>query len=819
MMGILDDLRHGLRMAWKSPASTLVAVFSVALGIGANSAIFSLLDAAHLQPFPSVHEPGRLAVVYTGRDVGEYPGVASYQDYLDYQKQNEVFTELVASGAVYFGLRGPSQTERVEGAATTTNYFSMLGMRPAAGRFFLPEDEQGQNAGPVAVLGHSFWKRRFGGDPGVVGQTIVLNGQTATVIGVAAPDFFGLALDDRPEIWIPLRYRQLFAHEASDLLPSRRWRGLRLTGRLKPGVSLEQANANIALIAERLRREFPDENKNMYAAVVPAREATLSPDNRRIVLMIGGLLGIVSLLVLLLACLNVANVLLARALARQGEVFVRQALGGGRGRLIRQFFTENLIVGLIGGAFALLVAHWAARFLQVLLFPASFFVTLGLNGRVLAFTLALALVSVLLFGLIPALRASRTDLVRGIRGAVASVGGRHRLAVRKVLVVVQVAISLLLLIGFGLSMRTLRNMRSIDVGVSSDQVLVASVDIGALGYEGERVRGLYQQILERIQGTPGVASASMVGVVPVSGDEEVVPVSIDGYDPAPDENMTLGNNLVGPHFFSTVGMKLLHGRDFTYQDRVGSLPVAIVNETFAKRYWPGQDAIGKTIRIGGAGAPASQVIGVAEDGKYVSLREGSQPYVYLPHLQVFESGWGTFMTLLIRTERDPDQVVDDIRSSVRTVQPDLPLFDVRRLSDVLEQSMIPERALAMVLGFLALLAAGLAIIGLYGIMSYSVSQRTHEIGVRLAIGAQRGDVLRQMLLEGLVLTGIGLAIGFVAAWLTTQLISGLLYGVSSKDPVTFAGTALLLLLVALFSTYVPARRAMKVDPMITLRYG
>lgn len=817
MASFFEDLRFAARMALRRPISTAMAVVSIALGIGANGAVFTLLDATVLRPLPGVEDPDRVLAVCTVREgEGPYPGVASYQDYRDYRHQTSAFADLAATSTVYLGLRAGDLSERVEGSLVTSAFFSTLGVQPHVGRLFVPDEEVGQPQ-PVAVLGYDLWRRRFGADPAAVGREVVLNGHSFTVIGVAQPGFFGVALDNRAEVWVPIRWQPELLPNFGNLLDVRGWRGLRLFGRLQPGASAEAARAEVAVVAERLQQTYPDSNEDYVADVVPLSELTLSPENRQLITMIAALLGVVSLLVLLLASVNVANLLLARAVGRRAELFVRQAIGVSRGRLLRQLLTENLFLAVVSGVVAVVVAHWSLRFLAILLIPASFRVELGLNLPALVLTLVLTLVTALLFGLAPALRGASPELVRGMQSGAAAPSGGRRMGLRKGLVVAQVAISLLLLVGFGLVLRTLNNLRSVDIGVDAKRVLATTLDLTPLGYSGPEVRGFYSQLLERLRGLPEVEAVSLVGVVPVSGDEEVVRVTVDGYDPAPDESMLVANNLVGPAFFRTVGMDLVEGRDFTDGDRADTARVAIVNETMAERFWPGRSPIGERLSIDGPDGPYAEVVGVARDGKYISLREGPRSFLFLPHLQVYDGGWGAEMTVLIRTRGRPQRLIPTVRREVAALMPDLPVYNVAPLGDLLANSMIPERALAMLLGAFAALALGLAVVGIYGVMSYSVAFRVPEIGIRMAVGARRESVLRLVLREGLTLVGIGLGLGLLLAWLSTKLLANLLYGVRSHDPVTFVATSVLLLLVAVVSTYLPARRATRVDPVEALR--
>jgi len=807
------DLRYGWRIAGKNPLSTLVAVVSIALGIGGTLAVFSFLDAALLHPLPQVKDLDRLAVLYTGSQTAAYPGVSSYPDFQDYRKENDVLSGLATYKNSAMNLRGTSYTERFDGTLVSSNYFEVAGLKPVVGRFFLPEEGDSGAASQVAVISQQLWQTHFGSNPAAIGEVLKINGQGFTLIGVAPLGFRGLTLERQTQIWVPLSSYSFFVPGGADRLANRGWHGLRMFGRLKPGVTMERAQLSFNLLGERLRQAYQDSNKDLYPTLVPASTAILSPGQFRLLTSMLALLSVVVAIVLLLACVNVVNLLLARTLARSGELRLRQVLGVSRQGLLQQLFAENLIYVVLGGLGALLVGTWGMGFLTSMINSAQFTVDIKMNPRVLLFAFGLTLFAGLFVGLLPAIRSARF-IGMGARGATGSTG---RSWGRKVLVVGQVAVSLLLLIAFGLIWKTLVNLQAINTGIQSQGVLTATIDLGPSNLGDSQVRDFLQRAVERIGRLPKVESVSSAGVVPLSGDDEAVTLYVEGYQAKPDEDLSVGNNLVGEAYFKTLGSPLVRGRDFTPQDRTGAPLVAIVNHTLANRFWPNQDPIGKRLSVNGAEGPFLEIVGVAEDGKYVDLREGPKAFLYQPHAQAYQEGWASQMTLLIKAQGDPLALTNQVRSEIKALLPDVPIFDVKPLSSRMAAAFGSERVLSMLLGAFALLATTLAVIGLYGVMSYSVSQRTQEMGVRMAIGAPRESLLRQILREGMTLVVIGLAIGSGLALATTQFLSNTLYGVKSRDPMTFLLALALLIAVALVANYAPARRAMSVDPVVALR--
>ena len=829
-----QDVRYGFRVLRASPGFAAVAVLSLALGIGANTSIFSVVNAALLRPLP-VTQPDRLVFVFNGSRTNPY-STSSYPDYVDYRDENEVFSDLLTYSSITMSARADDQTELISGSIVSGNFFDALGVRAALGRTFLPEEDATPNTHPVAVISHGMWERRFGGDPKLIGQQLTLNGHAFTIVGVAPRGFNGPEVLENNEIYVPTMMQALvrpprggFSGDMNpDLLGRRGARWMRMIGRLKPGVGIEQAQAAMTAIADGLAQAYPEDNRNTIATLFPVNK--VDPQAYTQLLSVAGLLLAVVAIVLLIACANVANLLLARASARRKEIAVRLAMGASRSRLVRQLLTESLLLSMAGGVVGLLFALWTIDLLKSATPPDgifSFTLDYKLDGRVLAFTFLLSLATGVTFGLAPALQASRPDLVPALKDeASAAAQGRRRFSLRSLLVVAQVALSLMLLIGAGLFLRSLNNAQTIDPGFNSDKILDAQLNINLLRYTKAQGREFYRQVIERIEALPGVESASLARVVPMSGAGRTSSFLIQG-QPGPDnvsrsegtgpdvENQyTVNTNVIGLKYFSTMGIPLLRGRDFTPQDNEGAPLAAIVNEAFVSRYFDGEEALGKRLSFRGAQGPWSQIVGVARDIKYRTLGEAPRPYVYVALQQNHETG----MALHVRTIGDPVSVAGAVRREVQALDQDLPVTSLQPMSAVLGSSLFAARMGAVLLGIFGLLALLLAAVGLYGVMSYTVSRRTREIGIRMALGAQTGNVLRLVLKEGMALVGGGVAAGLIGAAAVTRLLASFLYGVSPLDAPTFAAIPLVLALAALLATYLPARRAAKVDPMIALRY-
>ncbi|HLF82571.1 MAG TPA: ABC transporter permease [Blastocatellia bacterium] len=833
METLWQDLRYGFRVLRASPGFTAVAVLSLALGIGANTSIFTVVNAALLRPLP-VNEPDRLVFAFNGTQANPY-STSAYLDYLEYRDKNEVFSDLVTYSSITVSARADDQSDLISGLIVSGNFFDLLGLRAALGRTFTTEEDKTPNTHPVAVISHGLWERRFGGDTQVIGQQIALNGHAFTVVGVTPAGFNGPEILENNDIYVPIMMQALvrpprggFSGDMNpDLLSRRGNRWLKMIGRLKPGVSLEQAQAGMTTIAAGLAQAYPESNRNTIATLFPVSK--IDPQGYPQLVSVAGLLLAVVGIVLLIACANVANLLLARASARRREIAVRLAMGASRSRLVRQLLTESLLISLAGGVAGLLLALWTIDVLKSATPPDgifSFTLDYRLDGRVLAFTFALSLATGVIFGLAPALQSSRPDLVPALKDeASAAVQGHRRFNLRNALVVAQVALSLVLLIGAGLFLRSLNNAQAIDPGFAADKILDAQLNINLLRYTKAQGQQFYGQVIERIEALPGVESASLARIVPMSGggrnsgfliQGQQRPDNVNRSDSTglPDNAYTVNANVVGLSYFSTMGIPLLQGRDFNAQDNENAPLAVIVNDALARRYFAGEDALGQRVSFRGANGPWSEIVGIVRDSKYRTLGENPRPTAYVPLAQNHETG----MTLHVRTLGNPLSVAATVRREAQALDPNLAVTNVQSLSDVVGASLFAARMGAVLLAIFGFLALLLAAIGLYGVMSYTVSRRTREIGIRMALGAGTGNVLRLVLKEGLALVGGGVAAGLIVAAAATRLLASFLYGVSPLDATTFVAIPLVLALVALLASYLPARRAVKVDPMVALRY-
>jgi predicted permease len=811
-MGTLrQDLKYAVRMLTKHPGFTLVAVLSLALGIGANTTVFTWISAILLDPLPAVSDTDRLVIpAFRSRDQSERS--LSYPDYVDYRDRNSMFSGLAVHDMEGLSLGFDDRAERIWGEVVSGNYFDVLGVRPWPGRGFLPEEDATPGTHPIVVLSHGLWQTRFGGDPGTVGRIIDLNTHPFTVIGIAPEGFQGTEVGLALEAWVPMMMHEVI-ESGGDRLKERGNRWLDAIARLKPGVTLAQAEAEMQTLAEHLNQEHPDINEGMSVSLYPMWR---SPEGASRILgpVLFILMAVVGV-VLLIACANVANLLLVRAAGRQREIAIRLSLGAGRWRLIRQLLTESILLALMGGLLAVVMALWTSDAIKLFVPRTPFPVKLdfGINGSVLAFTLLVSLLTGIVFGLVPALQASRPDLVRSLKQeSTNTTGGRRKGRLRNILVVSQVSLSLVLLITAGLFLRSIQQARSMDPGFNPGNVLLASIDLFPNGYEPEAGRELFDRIHERIGALPGVESVSFARRTPLGlGGNSSTSMTVVGYAPAEGETPFAYYNMIGPDYFRTMEIPLVRGREFTPQDRYGTGGVLMVNETLAGRYWPEEDPIGRRLSFGGE---AYEIIGVARDIKYHELNDAGVPYLYFPVLQFFRPD----MTIHVRTSGDPESFAGVVRHTINGLDPDLPMFGVMSLEAAIAPASIQQRIAGSLLGVFGLLALVLAAVGLYGVLSYAAGQRTHEIGIRMALGAQRRDALGLILGQGMLLASIGLACGLAVSFAVTRLVSSLLYGVSATDPLIFLGVGTLLGLVALLACYVPARRAARVDPLVALRY-
>ncbi len=803
-------------MLVKSPGFSLVAVLSLALGIGANTAIFSLINAVLLRPLPVADPPSLVSVSTTDqRNPGNLP--LSHLNYKDLRAQNGSFTDMAAFTFAAVNYSSGRESQQIPAQVVSSNYFSLLGTQPALGRGFLPEEED--KATPVAIVSRGFWERSLGTDPAIVGKTIVLNRTPFTIVGVAPKNFSGTLLGGGPSVWVPMSMH-LVVQPGFDWYDTRRGLFLFGIGRLKPGVTIEQARSNLRGIFANLEQAFPVDNKGRGATAVPLLEARLNPNGQgpNLIVQLSTMLMIVVGIVLLIACINIANLLLARASKRRREVAIRLALGAKRSRLISQLLTESVLLSLIGGAMGLVLAYWTLSAIVSAELPLPFPVddALTLDPRVLAFTAVLALATGVLFGLAPALQASKADVVPVLKNELVPAGASGRgvkayFSLRRVLVVLQVAASLISLIAAGLFLRDLRHAERIDPGFVTDGVLVMNFNLGREGYTPERGQVFYDQIAERAAALPGVRGAAIAQNAPLAGGflRSVFP---EGSDTTTKDRILVQVNTVSVGYFQTIGIPIVNGRDFTRGDNETSPKVVVINQTMAEQFWKGQDPIGKRFKFFGD-KDYSTVIGVARNSKYNGVAEDPQPFIYQPLTQNYTPAG----TLHVRAAGSAASLAGPVRREVQQIDPTLSLFNVRTLEEQIGESLQQQKMNVILLTVFGALALLLASIGLYGVASYAVSQRTREIGVRMALGARPLSVLGLVLGQGMILVAAGLALGLVVAYIVSGFTTALFAGVSPHDPLTFVATAAGLGAIALLATYVPARRATKIDPLIALR--
>jgi predicted permease len=828
----IQDLRIGVRMLRKNPAFTLVVTATLALGIGANTAIFGLVDALLFRPLPVVKAPRELVVLVRGDGSGP---TLSYPDFRVLRERNEVLSDLALYTQAPISFGNNVRSEVVLGAMVSGNYFDVLGIQPSFGRAFLPEEDRTPGTHPVVVLSDSFWQTRFNSDPTVVGKTIVLNSQRFTVVGIAPAGFDGESPPMKVSLWIPVMMTLAMRWEPGearhDPLSNRQDENFGAIGRLKQGVSITQAQAALETINRQLEQSNPAPPEQRFNPNDDRSLRLLSPQGimlssiREMAVTSSRLAGAAVLTVLLIACANVANLLMARATTRRKEVAVRLALGATRGRLIRQLLTESVLLALVGAMAGLFLAYWINQLLMAFKppFPPPFTFALNLafDIRTFVFTFLLAIATGVIFGLVPALQASRPDVLPALKDESNAEGARLRwLNWRNALVITQVALSLALLISTGLFLRTLRYAHQIDLGFKPAQVLAASFNLRLQRYNETQGREFYQRIVERVERLPGVQSASVTNLLPLGFIWVSTPVVPDDREVPPNERIFAGAVSVGSQYFETIGTLLLRGRDFSAQDTIKSPQVAIVSEKLARRLWPEikdpGEALGKRLRVGRSDLISCEVIGVAKDSRnniFNRIDREPEPTIYRP----FAQNYSALASLIVRTDGDPRALISAVRREVATLDENLPPQDLQPLSETVSLASWSARTGAVVLGVFGLLGLVLAAIGIYGVMSYSVSRRTREIGLRMALGAEARDVIKLIVRQGLGLTLIGAVIGLMLAVGVTRLLTSLLYGVTATDPATFAGVVLFVIGVAVIACYLPARRATKVDPMRALR--
>ncbi len=816
----LQDLRYAARTLRKSPGFTAVAALTLALGIGANTAIFTIIDTLVLNPLP-VTKISELAAISTMQQKmaapsGE-PQPMSFLNFRDFRERIHSFRHLTAhSNPMAITMSDEREPRRIFVEVVTANYFDTLGLRPFMGRLFLESEDITPGIAAVAVLGYSAWQSRFGGAADIVGKTVKLNNMPFTIIGIGPKGFKGLYAVFGPDIWVPsMMAEQILPAQQRKALSDRTTPLVTAVGRLNPDITLAQARAEINTIAAALEKEYPDANQGQAAVLRPLIEAAYGPE-RQGLLFGSALLMVIVGLVLLIACSNVANLLLSRAAARRQEIAVRLALGAGRGRLLRQLLTESVLLGLIGGVLGFLFGYAGCQFLWSLR-PAEYaqnLADLRINPSVFGFAFVVSVLTGLVFGIVPALRSSRTSVSEMLKEETRTVGrSRSRISLANTLLAGQVAVSLVLLVVAALFLRSIKHEYTIDPGFETKHLALFMLYPGQAGYDQTRTEQFYKQVRGRIAGVPGISFVSWASNLPLWGRKENG-VTIEGQEQRKkSEAISAVVNTVDLDYFATLGISFVAGRDFTQDDRDISTPVAVVNDTMAAKYWPGQDAIGKRLQLPQGKQNFLQIIGVVKTANYQSLGEAPQECVYLPLRQNYSDS----MILYVKTERDPSATLAAVQNEIRNIDPALPLEDVRTGTKVIDQALWGTKIGVGLLGVFGVLALGLASVGLYGIMAYSVSQRRREIGVRMALGAGQRDVSLFILRQGMVVVFSGIALGGGLAFLLGRALSRFLYGVSPNDPLSVGGAALVLLVVAFVACYLPARSATRVDPLVALR--
>jgi len=806
-----QDLRFGLRMLRKNPGFSSIAIATLALGIGANTAIFTLLDKVLLRPLP-VEQPQRLVVI--AKDVSGAPVSFSYPMFAELRARSEPLSGLAAYVQQPFSLSDGSQTERLTGQIVSGNYFAVLGVRPALGRFFSPDEDRTPGTHPVVVISHGLWQRRFGADPALLGKTVGLNAYRYTVVGVAPREFNGTMRGTVSDVYVPIMMQVQAQPGRNSKLDDRGSGWLYLFGRLNPAASRAQAQAALSVVTSEAKKAFPGATDPATVFLLDgSRGFTGRVSDLTLPLQL--LMGAVGF-VLLIACANVANLLLARGAARRKELAIRLAIGASRLRVVRQLLTESLIMTALGGGAGLFVAVWLTRLLlgfqeQTNSVPRT--LDGSLDGRVLVFTLGLSLLTGVLFGLAPALAVSKPYFGAALKESAPLLGtGRRWLGLRNLLVVTQVALSLVVLIGAGLCVQSLRRLQAIDPGLEPAKVLTASFDLSLSGYNEARGRQFFAQLSERVAKLPGVEAVSLARGVAFSAFSWIRSATIEGYQPQPNERLAFNFNSISPNYFQTLGAPLVRGREFTTQDGMGAPRAVIVNEAAAQRYWPGEDAVGKRLKYGSLDQFA-EVVGVVRNTREKGLTADPRPTIYVPLQQQYAGD----LTLHVRTAMEATTMLAALRREVQALDPALPVYNLMTLAEQKNGSLYAERMAAALLTLFGLLALLLASIGLYGVLSYAVTERTCEMGIRLALGAQPRDVLKLVVGQGLRLTLVGLLLGLAVAAALTRWLEKLLFGVSATDPLTFAVIALLLTAVAFVACWAPARRAALVDPLVALR--
>jgi predicted permease len=814
MQSVLQDLRFALRQLYRNPAFALAAILVAAIGIGVNTTVFSLIDSVLLRPLPVAH-PERLAEICTN-DVHRRPLASSYPDYLEFRKADRLFSEVLAFKPTVVGFTEAERAEPLYAELVSANYFHALGLEPVLGREFAP-DEDHPGAPPAAVLSYDFWQSRFGGDPKVVGRTILLAGHPVPIAGVAARPFKGLIVGLAADLWIPLSAESQLMPRTQDRMVDRGNRALFVKGRLRDGVSLREAQAGLTALARQIALSFPATNAGMTVTVLPASSVRVHPSVDSALVPLAVLLGIVPLLVLLIACSNVGNLLLVRAASRGREIGLRLAVGSPRGRIIRQLLTESALLAFLGGVLGLVLAAVGMRFLMAWRPPLPIPIALDLevDGRMVLFTLFLSFVASLMFGLAPALHLSRPRLATALKEEeVLVLRINRRFGLRNVLVVTQVAVALVLLIGTGLFVRSLITAQTIDPGFQTRNLVIATPGFFLTGGSREQGTALTQRLVDRLKAQPGVQSVALASRVPLGVESRLSGFYRERSQLAEKDVPQVDVATVDGAYFPTLGVSILAGRGFEPTDLPASPKVAVVSQAAARRLLGTDSPVGRRFRLTKGQEDFYLVVGMARDTKVRTLGEAPRPYLYLPAAQSPDS-----VSLLIKTRQPAASAIGALRQQIEAVAPTLPILELKTIEDHLGISLYPPRLEAALLAVCGVLAVLLALLGLYGMVAYWVAQRTQEIGIRVALGADRRTVLALVVRQAMTLVAVGLLIGLVLALAAARPVASLLYGVPVPDPLTFLGVSGLFFLVAFLASYIPARRATSVDPMAVLRVG
>lgn len=815
MDALWQDARLGLRTLLKAPLFTLTVVLTLGLGIGANAAVFTIVNRLLLKPLP-VRDSAGLYVLAVQHEGNQDPHNVSWLDYQDFKNKSGAFDDLAAYDVDFVGLSTASRAERITVTYVTSNYFSMLGVPPAFGRVLQPGEAVVPGADPILILGHSYWKKRFNGDPSVVGRAVIVNGKPFTIAGIVPASFEGVYALVEFDAYLPLSMRA--ADSYKEMTTKRDAHSLHVIGRLKPGLDRRQAQAAVDVMATQLEAQFPETNKSVRGRVIPERLARPEANSADQTPVVAGVFLVLVGLVLLVACVNVINLIMVRATVRQREIAVRAALGAARLRLIRQMLTESLILALLGGAAGAVIGRACASLIGGIKLPGDlpFRFDLQFDWRVFGYIAAIALASGIAVGLLPALPASRADLNSVLREGGRGTSGGQRQRARSVLVVAQVAVSLVLLVAAGLFVRSVQSAESIDLGFDPSHVLNATMDVSQQGYDETHGRAFYDELLRRAKRLPGVESASLAYSVPLGYYNMSAFIEIEGQPPAANARRPVaGFNAVSPEYLQTIKPRLLKGRFITAQDDERGRRVVVVSRYMAEHFWPGQDAVGKRFRSTDLKNDWLEIVGVVQDGKQTGLFNDPSSYFYVPVAQEYKS----LRALQLRSGGDPAALAPLVAREIQALDPDLPVYDVITMERMIQgpNGFFLLRMGALFGAGLGLLGLALALVGVYGVVSYAASQRTQEIGLRMALGASRAEIMHLVLGRGLVLVGTGLAIGLAAALSVSHLVANLLFSVSPLDPVTFIGVPLLLGAMAIAASYVPAFRATRIDPSVALR--